>query len=377
MFYVLGILSAIAFGSTWVLQQHEAAQAPEDLELHPVRLVRRMARRPLWLLGLVLLAVGSALQEATIALSSLSRAESLLILDLVWALVLSRRVSRVRVGRLQWGGAAAVCVGLTVLLLFGDPTTGRGAGPLPRWVAVLAVTAVASAVACVFAVRRRGTARAVALSVTAGLLFGVSDALSKAAFDSPSLLSALSAWQVYACLGTAVIAIGGGRATGRRRGGCAGAPRALPGGVVVAGRGGRRRSGARGRLRAHRPRAGARRGGVAFRPVGPPPPSPAGRTPGRRPVGPGRALVSLVAPAGGRFPAAERLSCPAPCRPSGGASQPVAARGTSAASSSQPVAARGTSAASSSSALLSSSANGHASPSWLRSPTMPTSSESR
>ncbi len=208
MFYVLGILSAIAFGSTWVLQQHEAAQAPEDLELHPVRLVRRMARRPLWLLGLVLLAVGSALQEATIALSSLSRAESLLILDLVWALVLSRRVSRVRVGRLQWGGAAAVCVGLTVLLLFGDPTTGRGAGPLPRWVAVLAVTAVASAVACVFAVRRRGTARAVALSVTAGLLFGVSDALSKAAFDSPSLLSALSAWQVYACLGTAVIAIG-------------------------------------------------------------------------------------------------------------------------------------------------------------------------
>lgn len=209
MTYLLAVVAAVAYGCNWVLQQHEAAQAPATLQLHPVRLLEHVIRRPLWVVGLVALLGGSAAQEGALTDGSLPVIEALLVLDLVFALLLANKMSHRSVGRVQWLGAAGVCVGLAVFLAAGDPTPGHGLGSDARW--VLVGIAVGGAVAALLSAawRTSGAVRAALCATAAAILFGLSDALSKSAF---SLLPhgfdrLVAAWQLYALIGVAVVAV--------------------------------------------------------------------------------------------------------------------------------------------------------------------------
>lgn len=210
MNYLLGVLAAFAFGANWVLQQHEAAQAPTHLQLNPVRLIGTLVRRPLWLLGLVALLAGSGVQQVALDDGNLAVQESILVLDLVFAMVIADRVSRRSVSRVQWAGAATVCVGLAAFLVAADPSAGSGGGSVRRWAVVLIVIGAGCACCCVIAVAARGSARAVLFATAAGVMFGLSDALSKAgfSFDHPGLLHVLVHWQIYAVVVVAVLALG-------------------------------------------------------------------------------------------------------------------------------------------------------------------------
>jgi drug/metabolite transporter (DMT)-like permease len=206
MTYLLALVAAIAFGANWVLQQHEAGRAPATLQLRPIRLLEHLIRRPLWLVGLLALAIGGAAQEDALASGSLPVIESLLVLDLVFALLLADRLSRHSVGRSQWAGAAAVCIGLATFLIAGNPTPGHSAGADSRWVLVLAVVGGLCGLLCALAWRRPGTVRAVSCAMTAAVLFGLSDGLSKAAF-SVSVPGIFATWQLYGLIGAAVVAV--------------------------------------------------------------------------------------------------------------------------------------------------------------------------
>lgn len=208
MTYVLAVLAAVAYGANWVLQQHEAAEAPTRLQLHPVRLIEHLIHRPLWLVGLVALAVGSAVQEAALAYGSLPVVESVLVLALVFALVLNSRLSRQPVSFLRWIGALLVCTGLVVFLLAGDPSPGRGAGADSHWFLVLIMLGGSSALLCFAAWRFPGSTRAGLSASAAALMFGLSDALSKAVFNGDAdQVRLLIFWQLYAALGAAVLGV--------------------------------------------------------------------------------------------------------------------------------------------------------------------------
>jgi len=207
--YLLAVVAAIAYGCNWVLQQHEAAQAPATLQLHPVRLLEHVIRRPLWLVGLVALLGGSAAQEGALTDGSLPVIEALLVLDLVFALLLANKLSHRTVERVQWLGAVAVCVGLGAFLAAGDPTPGHGLGSNPRW--VLVGIAIGAAVAGLLAAawRTAGAVRAALCATAAAILFGMSDGLSKAAFSvlPRGVDDLMGAWQLYALIGVAVVAV--------------------------------------------------------------------------------------------------------------------------------------------------------------------------
>src|SRR5882757_4536114 len=161
MTYVLALVAAVAYGANWVLQQHEAALAPTALQLRPVLLLEHLIRRPLWLVGLLAMGVGAAAQEGALVSGSLPVIESLLVLDLVFAMVLANRLSSRSVSWLQWCGAAAVCVGLAGFLVAADPTAGHGVGDSEPWLAVLVVIGGLTALLCMAAWRAEGAVRAV------------------------------------------------------------------------------------------------------------------------------------------------------------------------------------------------------------------------
>jgi hypothetical protein len=207
MTYLLALIAAVSFGVNWVLQQHEAGRAPTSLQLRPVRMLEYLVRRPLWLIGLLALAVGGAAQEAALVDGSLPVIESLLVLDLVVALVLADRLSPHSVRRRQWAGAVVVCIGLATFLIAGHPTPGHGSGGNARWLLVIIVASGVSALLCAAAWRTGRSVRAVLCATAAAVLFGLSDVLSKATFNI-GFPDAVASWQFYGLLGAAVLAVG-------------------------------------------------------------------------------------------------------------------------------------------------------------------------
>lgn len=209
MTYVLAVLAAVAYGANWVLQQHEAAEAPAGLQLHPVRLIEHLIHRPLWLVGLLALIVGSAVQEVALAYGSLPVVEAVLVLALVFALVLNSRFSQQPVTFPRWLGAVLVCAGLAMFLLAGDPTPGRGTGANSHWILVIVILGGIVTVLCLAAWRFHGSARSALCASAAALMFGLSDALSKAVFNrDDGQVHLLIFWQLYGALGAAALAVG-------------------------------------------------------------------------------------------------------------------------------------------------------------------------
>lgn len=212
MTYVFAIIAAFAFGANWVLQQFEAAKVPSEFQLNPVRMIGHLIRRPIWLLGLATLLVGAGAQQVALANGSLSVDEAVLVLDIVFALTLANRFSRRSVRPTQWAGAVAVCLGLAAFLVSANPSAGDGGGSSRRWIVVLISIAGAATVLSAMGVVRPGKSRAAMFATAAGILFGLSDSLSKAAFSyigdsAASLVGLLAHWQSYGAMTSAIVGL--------------------------------------------------------------------------------------------------------------------------------------------------------------------------
>ncbi|MFI2379205.1 DMT family transporter [Streptomyces sp. NPDC018964] len=206
---VLASLAAgVCFAVAGVLQQWAAAGRP-DAEALTARLLGRLARDPLWLCGIGLAVVAYGFQSLALAFGPLSLVQPLIVAELVFAVPLSARLYRLRLGRREWSGTLAVAAGLALALLSARPHGGdpRAAGPL-SWLA--AVGAVAAVVCAALAVARvlSGPWRASATALAAGAVMGTQSVLLASTVDRlrHGLPAALAAWQTYALV---VASVGG------------------------------------------------------------------------------------------------------------------------------------------------------------------------
>lgn len=204
---VLASLAAgVCFAVAGVMQQWAAAARP-DAEALTARLLGRLARDPLWLCGIGLAVVAYGFQSLALAFGPLSLVQPLIVAELVFAVPLSARLYRLRLGRREWSGTLAVAVGLALALLSARPHGGdpRAAGLLP-W--LLAVGVVVAVVCGALATARvlSGPWRASATALAAGAVMGTQSVLLAATVDRlrHGLLTALAAWQTYALVAASV-----------------------------------------------------------------------------------------------------------------------------------------------------------------------------
>ncbi|WP_217130590.1 DMT family transporter [Streptomyces sp. AC558_RSS880] len=204
---VLASLAAgVCFAVAGVMQQWVAAARP-DAEALTARLLGRLARDPLWLCGIGLAVVAYGFQSLALAFGPLSLVQPLIVAELVFAVPLSARLYRLRLGWWEWSGTLAVAAGLALALLSARPHGGdpRAAGLLP-W--LLAVGAVAAVVCGALAAARvlSGPRRASATALAAGAVMGTQSVLLAATVDRlrHGLPTALAAWQTYALVAASV-----------------------------------------------------------------------------------------------------------------------------------------------------------------------------
>jgi drug/metabolite transporter (DMT)-like permease len=174
----LALLAAFLFALAAALQQKGALGLPEISLRHPVSLAR-LAGRTMWLAGTAALFIGYAFQAAALDRGRLTIIQPLLVTTVVFALPLGYFLTHQHVGRREVIGAAVIVLGLALFAIFGDPAGGRENAPGGEWAIAIAVLTAVCAVLLVFGGRGGLTAKAAVYGTIAGILFGLSAALTK------------------------------------------------------------------------------------------------------------------------------------------------------------------------------------------------------
>jgi drug/metabolite transporter (DMT)-like permease len=209
MAIALCLLSAMVLGVGFVLQQHAAEQAPKAYFLR-LRLITDLMRRPRWLLGMAVMGIGQLLSAWAVGHMVLSLYEPLLATNLIFALALAvplsgqaLRATEVIGALMLSGGVAALSLAHTV----GTDSTSFGSPA--AWPAAAAIAAVAYVF--IHAGRlRSGQLRATLTGTGTGLIFGISDALTRRVMeimDTHPFVTLFTSWPVYCLVASSVIGL--------------------------------------------------------------------------------------------------------------------------------------------------------------------------
>jgi drug/metabolite transporter (DMT)-like permease len=200
MTIMITLIAAMLAGTGFVLQQHAAEQAPKSYFMR-LRLITTLLHRPRWLAGVAVMAAGQVLSAWAIGHVTLSLAEPLLTSSLIFALALAVPLSGQRLRAAEILGAVLLSAGVAALSLArssGPPAESFGS--FAAWPAAAGIAAVAG-VFLVAGLARTGPQRATLTGTAAGLVFGISDALTRRVvetLDSHSVLALLAGWPAYA-----------------------------------------------------------------------------------------------------------------------------------------------------------------------------------
>jgi drug/metabolite transporter (DMT)-like permease len=196
---VCALTSALLYALASVLQQRSAAAEPATHSLR-LGLLARLVHNPIWLVGIGADVLGYALQFVALGRGTLVLVQPLLVSGLLFALPMAAWWSRSPLRRRDWIGAVAVCVGLSVFLVVARPAHGHDDVRTRIWVLLLAAAAVVSGFLVVVALGRPVRQKSMLLSGVAGVIYGVSAALTKTSAHllSRGVVVLLSHWQPYA-----------------------------------------------------------------------------------------------------------------------------------------------------------------------------------
>ncbi|RDI67493.1 hypothetical protein DFR76_103564 [Nocardia pseudobrasiliensis] len=202
---ICAFVGAVLFAVSAVAQQRAASDVPEGEAL-----LARLVRSPRWWAGLIGDVGGFAFQVAALALGSVLVVQPILVSALIFALPLAAHYSGRRVTPPMWAQAIALAAALAVFLIVGDPTEGNADASWQRWLLPLALMfgLIAIGVAVAGAVRAPAV-RALLLGTAAGLLFGVSAALTQQVTElfgrGPGAV--FGSWEVYTLAGCGMVGL--------------------------------------------------------------------------------------------------------------------------------------------------------------------------
>ena len=207
---LLALGAALAYAGASVLQQREAHLDRGSADGNGagqgagggVRLVLRLARRPVWLAGLACDGLGYALQALALGLGELLVVQPVITSGILFALPVSAWWAGRRLTRGEFAWACILAAGLIGFLLLAESGGGKDFASSRAWIACAAIAGPVIAGCVIAATRSTGTARAVLFAFATGTLFGVTAALTKSTVVllGHHGVGALAHWEPYALL---------------------------------------------------------------------------------------------------------------------------------------------------------------------------------
>ncbi len=203
----LALAAAFLFALAATLQQKGALNLP-TISLGDPKSLMRLLGQTWWLLGTLALLTGYLFQAAALDRGRLSIIQPLLVTTVIFALPLGYLLTRQHVGRREVIGAIVIIIGLGLFAYFGDPAGGNENAPNSEWAITIGIIAVVSVVLLFVGKGGNLTMTAATYGTVAGIMFGLSAALTKPTLDylHQSVGTMLSHWECYAL---AIAGVGG------------------------------------------------------------------------------------------------------------------------------------------------------------------------
>jgi drug/metabolite transporter (DMT)-like permease len=205
---ILALAAAGLYGLGNALEHRVVTDTEPDSRMD-VGLLRRLARQPLWVLGMVGDVGAYGFQAAALAFGGLLVVQPLLACGLLVALPLSARWTKRAIRRREWIAAIVLCASLATFLIEAAPSGGVSHASVADWLRVGGAVGILVVLAVVLAVRTRGPVRAALLGFAAGGLFGITAALTKTfvAQIQRGVPYTASHWEVYALAVLSIVGI--------------------------------------------------------------------------------------------------------------------------------------------------------------------------
>ena len=195
----LALIAAFLFALAATLQQRGALQLGG---VGSASSLVKLLGRPMWLLGTLALFIGYAFQAAALDRGRLSIIQPLLVTTVVFALPLGYFLTNQIVGRREIAGAGVIIVGLALFTYFADPSGGVDNAPGREWALAIGLLVALCGALLFFGGRSDASAgtRAAVYGTVAGILFGLSAALTKPTIEylHEGVDELLSHWEGYA-----------------------------------------------------------------------------------------------------------------------------------------------------------------------------------
>ncbi|MGB3695999.1 MAG: DMT family transporter [Gordonia sp. (in: high G+C Gram-positive bacteria)] len=203
----LALVAALLFAVAAVLQEKGTQGLPDD-GATGVGFLTTLARRKVWVLGIIADIGGFAVQAAALAVGSLLMVQPLLVSTLLFALPLAAWSQKRRLVPREWFWAAVLTASLIVFIVVGEPGPGISAPSGQSWIVPIALMIPVVAGCVIWAGRMpHGTRRSLVLALAAGLLLGYSAPFTKTGVDAfgGGLLAGLSSWEFWMMAVTATL----------------------------------------------------------------------------------------------------------------------------------------------------------------------------
>ena len=203
----LALLASVFTATSSVCQRLGARDSqPSGLD---VWLVFRLARRPIWLLGIASMIMGFVFQVAALHYGALALVQPILALELLFVFGYMAFLGSRIVRRRDWLAAAAMSAGLGLFLFAASPQGGRQHAPASLWLlaGLLTFGVVLVGLAAAFGLHRRSPRsepqRAAILGAMTGISWGFVAAVIKefSYHLSGGLTGVFTNWSVYVLVG--------------------------------------------------------------------------------------------------------------------------------------------------------------------------------
>lgn len=205
---LLAVLAAACNASASVMQRVAAIDVPERQSFRFGMLVS-LARRPIWLVGILALTGGFIFQALALHGGSLALVQPVLTAELPLTLAFAGLAFRAHVGWRPMVAAIAMSAGLALILAAAAPSGGKPQVAFAPMLVATVITAGAVAAFIVMALRTAGNARAALLATASGIGFGLTAALIKDATEELNIgvTAMFTSWPVYAMVVAGLISL--------------------------------------------------------------------------------------------------------------------------------------------------------------------------
>lgn len=205
---LIALVAAVAYSLGGVMQHRAISRKAHDA--FDASSIGSAARQPMWIIGLVVMAIGVAIQLVALAIMPLVVVQTIMVSMIFWILVFAVIIEKARLGRREYLGAAVLAVAVLLFVVVVQPSIGSTAVDFVGWALMSFFVVVCSTVLMLVSRRLPAGPAAALLGTAAGLINVQGAGLASASLDilsTAGIGGVFTSWLPYVAAAMIIISI--------------------------------------------------------------------------------------------------------------------------------------------------------------------------